>query len=191
MCITSWYPKINESHFGLPPSSIHKMTGVGGKMTYLHRPHFVLLPKHLPGLPFSLAMNFRLAATSSGSSGVRGFLSFDKQYVRRNLRILDLSTCTPGQTSPTVFIRLSGYIPRSATWQAEVSANDKEKPFSFDVDGPRKLAISKSSVETSVPCPPRRFSTGGPATSTFQANEKVLRGLQKQSLQEEQRKEQR
>ena len=35
--------KINGSHFGLPPSEIHKMTGVGGKMTYLHRPHFVLL----------------------------------------------------------------------------------------------------------------------------------------------------
>ena len=77
-------------------------------------------------------MNFSFAATSSGSSGVRGFLSFDKQYVRRIL--LDLSTCTPGQTSPTVFIRLFGYIPRSATWQAEVSANDQEKPFSFDVD---------------------------------------------------------
>ena len=30
--ITSWYPKFNGSHFGLPPSSIHKMTGLGGKM---------------------------------------------------------------------------------------------------------------------------------------------------------------
>ena len=33
--------KFNESHFGLPPSSIHKMTGLGGKMvwamTYAHR----------------------------------------------------------------------------------------------------------------------------------------------------------
>ena len=41
--ITSWYPTINGSHFGLPPSSIHKMTGLGGKMvwtmTYAHRPH--------------------------------------------------------------------------------------------------------------------------------------------------------
>ena len=29
--ITSWYPKFNGSHFGLPPSSVHKMTGLGGK----------------------------------------------------------------------------------------------------------------------------------------------------------------
>ena len=28
--ITSWYPKFNGSHFRLPPSSIHKMTGLGG-----------------------------------------------------------------------------------------------------------------------------------------------------------------
>ena len=26
------YPKFNGSHFGLPPSSIPKMTGLGGKM---------------------------------------------------------------------------------------------------------------------------------------------------------------
>ena len=31
VCIKSWYPKFNGSHFGLPPSSIHKMTGLGGK----------------------------------------------------------------------------------------------------------------------------------------------------------------
>ena len=40
--ITSWYPKFNGSHFGLPHSSIHRMTGLGGKMgwtmTYSHRP---------------------------------------------------------------------------------------------------------------------------------------------------------
>ena len=40
--ITSCYPEINGSHFGLPPSSIHQMTGLGGKMvrtvTYSHRP---------------------------------------------------------------------------------------------------------------------------------------------------------
>ena len=29
-CITSWYPEFNGSHFGLPPSSIHRMTGLGG-----------------------------------------------------------------------------------------------------------------------------------------------------------------
>ena len=27
----SWYPIFNGSHFGLPPSSIHRMTGLGGK----------------------------------------------------------------------------------------------------------------------------------------------------------------
>ena len=26
--ITSWYPNFNESHFGLPPSEIHRMTGL-------------------------------------------------------------------------------------------------------------------------------------------------------------------
>ena len=40
--ITSWYPNPNGSHFGLQPSSIHTMTGLGDKMvwvvTYLHRP---------------------------------------------------------------------------------------------------------------------------------------------------------
>ena len=41
--ITPWYPKFNGSHFGLQPSSIHRMTGLrGGKMvwtmTYAHRP---------------------------------------------------------------------------------------------------------------------------------------------------------
>ena len=29
--ITSWYPNFNGSHFGLPPSEIHRMTGLGGK----------------------------------------------------------------------------------------------------------------------------------------------------------------
>ena len=41
--ITSWYPEFNGSHFGLPPSSIHTMTGLGGKMvwtmTYSNRLH--------------------------------------------------------------------------------------------------------------------------------------------------------
>ena len=41
--IMSWYPEVNGSHCGLPPSSIHRMTGLGGKMvwtlTYSHRPH--------------------------------------------------------------------------------------------------------------------------------------------------------
>ena len=41
-----WYPKFNGSHFGLPPSSIPRMTGLGGKtvcmMTYLHRSHFLV-----------------------------------------------------------------------------------------------------------------------------------------------------
>ena len=29
--IRSWHPKINGSHFGLPPGAIQRMTGVGGK----------------------------------------------------------------------------------------------------------------------------------------------------------------
>ena len=41
--ITSWYPNFNGSHFGLPPSEIHNMTGLPPKivwtMTYSHRPH--------------------------------------------------------------------------------------------------------------------------------------------------------
>ena len=32
MRIVSWYTKFNGSHFAVPPSSIHKMTGQGGKM---------------------------------------------------------------------------------------------------------------------------------------------------------------
>ena len=42
--IMSWYPKFNGSHFGLPPSSTHRITGLGVKMvwtmTYSHSPHF-------------------------------------------------------------------------------------------------------------------------------------------------------
>ena len=30
--ITSWYPYINGSHFGLPPSEIHRMTGLPPKI---------------------------------------------------------------------------------------------------------------------------------------------------------------
>ena len=45
--ITSWYPEFNGSHFGLPPSSIHQMTGLGGKMVwtmmFLHIPHLYQL----------------------------------------------------------------------------------------------------------------------------------------------------
>ena len=32
--ITSWYPNFNGSHFGLPPSSINRMTGLGGKIAW-------------------------------------------------------------------------------------------------------------------------------------------------------------
>ena len=39
--ITSWYPNFNGSHFGLPPSEIHRMTGLPPKivwtMTYSHK----------------------------------------------------------------------------------------------------------------------------------------------------------
>ena len=42
--ILSWYPKFNGNHFGLPPSSIHRMTRLGGNSvltctTHLHRPY--------------------------------------------------------------------------------------------------------------------------------------------------------
>ena len=40
--IQSWYPKFNGSHFGSPPSSIHRMTRLGGNpmwtMTYRPSP---------------------------------------------------------------------------------------------------------------------------------------------------------
>ena len=43
--ITSWYPNFNGSHFGLPPSEIHKMTRLPPKIVwtiaYSHRPHSV------------------------------------------------------------------------------------------------------------------------------------------------------
>ena len=32
VCITPWCPNFNGSHFGLPPISIHKMTGWVAKM---------------------------------------------------------------------------------------------------------------------------------------------------------------
>ena len=41
--IMPWYPHFTGSHFDLPPSSIDKITGLGGKMawtmTYAHRPY--------------------------------------------------------------------------------------------------------------------------------------------------------
>ena len=36
--ITSWYPNFNGSHFGLPPSSIHRMTGLGGNFVCAQAP---------------------------------------------------------------------------------------------------------------------------------------------------------
>ena len=36
VCITSWYPDFNGSHFGLSPSSIHRMTGLGGNEGRAH-----------------------------------------------------------------------------------------------------------------------------------------------------------
>ena len=43
--IPSWYPNFNGSHFGLPPSKIHWMTGLPPKivwtMTYSHRPRYL------------------------------------------------------------------------------------------------------------------------------------------------------
>ena len=49
VCITSsWYPNFNGSHFGLPPSEIHRMTGLGGTfmrtIMYVHRPNLAPTP---------------------------------------------------------------------------------------------------------------------------------------------------
>ena len=33
-CIMLWYPKFIGGHFGLPPSSIHRMTGLGGNLVW-------------------------------------------------------------------------------------------------------------------------------------------------------------
>ena len=41
--IASWYPKLKGSHFGLPPSSVHRMTGLGGRVNGPIRP--VRIPK--------------------------------------------------------------------------------------------------------------------------------------------------
>ena len=71
VCITSWYPKFNGSHFDLPPSSIHRMTGLGGNMAwmmmYAHRPRCVsrltvksLVPCCYHGLPFWWSVKKRL-----------------------------------------------------------------------------------------------------------------------------------
>ena len=63
--ITSWYPKFNGSHFGLPPSEIHRMTGLPPKivwtMTYSHRPHSwspASLSGNPPPSPSSLSVRF-------------------------------------------------------------------------------------------------------------------------------------
>ena len=50
------YPKFTGSHFGLPTSSIHRMTRLGGNfmwtMTYLHRPHITTTQSYI-ALKFS------------------------------------------------------------------------------------------------------------------------------------------
>ena len=47
VCITSWNPKFNRSHFGVPPSAIHRVTGLGGNfewtMTYVYRSLSILV----------------------------------------------------------------------------------------------------------------------------------------------------
>ena len=54
VCITSLYPQFNGSHFSQPPSSIHKMTGVGGKMvwtmTCVNRPNLWQTNERTTGL---------------------------------------------------------------------------------------------------------------------------------------------
>ena len=52
--ITSWYPILNGSHFGLQPSSVHSMTGLCGKFvwntTYPHKPYCCMWPSNAPRL---------------------------------------------------------------------------------------------------------------------------------------------
>ena len=50
LCITSWYPKFNGGHFGLPPSSIRRMTGLGGNFFCVNSDKFAQAPfaKWLP-----------------------------------------------------------------------------------------------------------------------------------------------
>ena len=75
--ITSWYPKFNGSHFGLSPSSIHRMTGLGDKMvwtvSYLHRHHtidcFQERQERLTSLDFS-SSSIRLTRRSFCSENV-------------------------------------------------------------------------------------------------------------------------
>ena len=54
------YPKFNGSHFGLPPSDIHRMTSLGGKMvwtmTYSYMVHQLL---NVQVLPFQLSLLLR------------------------------------------------------------------------------------------------------------------------------------
>ena len=63
--ITSLYPNFNGSHFGLPPSSIPRMIGLGGKfvwtMTYSHGPRYQLY-----GLGFCITSLLLLYHLSSG-----------------------------------------------------------------------------------------------------------------------------
>ena len=40
--IASWYPKLNGTHCGLSPSSIHKMAALSGSMVYSNRSHSLL-----------------------------------------------------------------------------------------------------------------------------------------------------
>ena len=70
--ITSWYPNFNGSHFGLPPSEIHRMTGLPPKivwtMTYSHRPHFVNPLCHSTQHPVCSSKMFSLFASKSKPS---------------------------------------------------------------------------------------------------------------------------
>ena len=190
--------KINGSHFGFPPSSIHKMTGLGGKMTYSHRPHFVLL-SHSAQNTFLVFRSLLLWISGLQQLLPDPVVCVDSCASTNNTSGETFSTFQPPHQVKQVQRFSFDYLgtfqdqqPGKRRYQPTTRRNPStltSNPSCRD-EGPRKLAISKSSVETSVPCFPRRFSTGGPATNTFQANEQVLRGLQKQPLQEEPRKEQ-
>ena len=81
--ITSWYPKFNGSHVGLPPSSVHRMTGLGGKVvwTTVIAEIFVRVKISYSSVcQLSYARNFRTATVVSDTHayvyGIRMLLNF-------------------------------------------------------------------------------------------------------------------
>ena len=78
--MTSWYSDFNESS---PPSPIHKMTGLGGKMmwtmTYAHRPPICTVPLSLSST--------NTAGKTTGSASFRGILPKTLQVAQKRFPI--------------------------------------------------------------------------------------------------------